>query len=130
MMKRKWSGVSVVLAGLAVLALTFSACTPPAATFPTASLALFYADLKQLYGQTRVGLVAACLGPSAKLDQATCDRLKEADAQLMVADALIREAIKNPQQQVDFEKVSAFVQAAIKLGAASQTGGLSGLFLK
>lgn len=115
---------------LVALAALLAGCGPQMAQFDRGGLALLYADMKEAYGAIRADLVRACATPSAKLDKAPCDRLKAGDAQLAVADALVREAIKNPKAEVDFEKLGTFLRAAMKAGAASQTGGLSGLMLQ
>lgn len=115
---------------LALVALLATGCGPQTVQFDHAPAALLYADLKEMYGVIRTDLVRACTGPSAKLDAETCGRLKEAQAQLGEADAIFRSALLNPSKPVDFEKLGVFVRAAMKAGAASQTGGLSGLLLK
>lgn len=72
-------------------------------------------------------LAALCKGPSAKLDAETCAQLKADHAADLVTEQWAREAIKNPAKPADYDQL---VNMLIKVGAASQTGGMSSLFLK
>lgn len=112
----KWLVVGVVMI------LTLSGC----ASKNSGQMALLYADLKQMYGVVHTDLHRACAGPSAKLDQVTCDRLKAANELLGRADAVMREQI-GKSGEIDLEKVASFVSILVQAGLASQTGGASTL---